>query len=414
MYSFVKAVCLSRSIGSQWLEVDISDILVYDIFSTYTKVYLELSNPVLTASVYVDMDILRADYSSYQGTLKQLLVFLADINLDTVPALPNTSVKFAKYSDAIRSEYKIETCIIGQVLPPMYPRLDKNDLEITRPKYLTSMQLIHDYCLVSVNGFYHMTDSDGKKAYVIDGGKSMRKAKNNHIGMLSFMDIGKLEKIKLDPTRIIPTETNGSLQDKLTFSVDQVLDNKSYILILGGYMVLPQDDVFYRTGDNSFNLNIKLLPYLERLFESSLYIDQTSLGLTTQAINAHGYNIDEVYSDDVIKKYMTMSQSFLVLVDIPRLVSNKINIRHSSSPGMFTSYQDPVYPLMVNYGRTAEYWKIQEDGVWSVSVQDSFLRNFVASWQPTSSLVNVTDQMLASKPYYHGRGFLLELAGYQI
>ena len=39
MYQFVKAVCLARSIGAQWKEVDLSNIIVHDIYTTYHSVF---------------------------------------------------------------------------------------------------------------------------------------------------------------------------------------------------------------------------------------------------------------------------------------------------------------------------------------------------------------------------------------
>jgi hypothetical protein len=416
MYSYVKALCLARTIGAQWKETDISNIIVYDIFSTYTKVYLELSNPVLTTNVYVDMDTLRIQYSSYNDTLVNLLILIDNATLDTVTELPSTLVRFAKYSDAIRSEYKVSVSKVGVASPENYPEDELIDLELTRPKYQTDMSLIHSHCLVSVNGFYHRTDSDGTKAYVYDGTKSLKKCKQNHLGIMSFLDIGKLTSHRLSKDNVKPLELNGTLKEKVYFSIDgeeDILDNKSYILVLGGYLVFPEDGVFWRNGQKSFALDLNKLPYVERLYESSLYLDQSELELTTHIINQSGLNMDEVWSDAVIKNYFTMSQSFLVTVDVPYMVTKKIHIRHSSLPGMFTTYTDPVYPLFVNYGRAAEYWKTKEDGHWSVTVSDSYLRNYVLSEQAPSLLVNTTDQLVPNKPFHHSRGYLLEISGYR-
>lgn len=414
MYSFIKAVCIARSIGSQWKEVDLSNIVVHDIFTTYTKIYLELSNPFLSENVFVDMDAIRTEFSSYNNTLTQLLIDLDNRTLPTVDALPSTEVKFVKYSDAIRSEYKIKLTIAGIELPDNYPDIEKNDLEITRPKYNTNLSLIHSHTLVSVNGYIHMTDTDGSKAYVINGGKTMRKSRINHLGMLSFLDIGQLTKIKLQAENITSQNEESPLKEKIYFSVEEDLNNKSYILVLGGYLVFPSENVFYRNGEQSFTLDINNIPYLERLYESSLYIDLSELQLTEDPLSPNNINVREAYSDAVIKRYLTMSNSFLVVVDIPHLTTNKIHLRHSSLPGMFTAYRDPVYPLLCNYGKIAEYWKTYEDDHWSVTVQDSFLRNYIISQQPVYDLENVSNNLTSSKPFYHSHGYLLEIAGYNI
>lgn len=412
MYTYVRALALSRSIGSQWTEMPLADILVFDIFQNYTKVYLVLSNPLLTEDVFVDMDTLRASYSSYNDTLNALLVLLNDTALPTVSTLPDTTVKFAKYSDAVRVGYKIKPCTAGQVFPDGYPTIEYKDLEVTRNQYATNMQLIQDYCLVSVNGYYHWDESASGASYVYDGSITMRKSNLNHMGILSFYDIGKLTKVKLDPANIVPVTAGTDLKDKINFSVTHDLENKSYILVLGGYLCLPQEGVFWRSGQNGFTLDINRINYKERILESQQYIDLKALGLTQYPIGDNVISIDELLSDEVIKKYMTLSQSFLVIVDTPNLVSNKIHVRSSNLPGMFTCYQDPVYPLIVNYGKVAEYWKTEEAGQWSLSVQDSFLRNYVVSQQPVKSGQAITDNLLGNNPFYHSRGFFLELASY--
>lgn len=408
MYSFVNAICLARSIGSQWHDVDLSNILVFDIFSTYTKVYLVLSNPNLPDDVFVDFDVLRQEFSSYNGTLNQLLVVLDNRTLPTVPELPSTEVKVAKYSDAIRSHYKIDITKIGVVTPDNYPALELDDIEITRPKYPTDLSLLHTHCLISVNGYYHLTDTDGTKAFVYNANKSLRKSKVNHVGILSFLDIGTLQKVPLDPLLIYPQTPTSPLSERIYFDVEQELTNKSYILVLGGYLVFPSENVFWQSGEHTFALDINQLYYPERIQESNLYLDLSSLGLTS----LDPIDSVELYSDDILKKYLTLKESYLVIIDKPNLVTNKIFLRHSHLPGMFTAYQDPVLPLIVNYGKVAEYWKTLEDGQWSVTVEDSFMRNYVLSQQPIYQQPILNDHLLPHVPYQHSHGYLLEILGY--
>ena len=408
MYHFVKAVCLTRTIGSQWHEVDLSQILVYDIFTTYMQTYLVLTNDFFEGEVYVDLNTLKPLYSSYAGTLEELLVELDNTTLETISSLPSTAVKYVKYSDAIRSEYKINTTKIGMNYPDNYPEEEKPDLVVTRPRYLTDLSLLHSHCLLSVNGYLHYTDTADNKAYIVDGAKTMRKSSINHVGILSFYDVGELNKVKIDSTRLIPQDPDAQLRDKLTFTVDVPLDNKTYLLVLGGHIVLADENVFWRSGEQSFTVDLNQLPYIERIFESKHYINLDSLGIDLETVN-----VDEIWSDVVIKRYFDLSQTYLVVVDSPYLLSNKIHIRHSQLPGMFTSYQDPVYPLILNYGKIAEYWKTHEDGFWSVTVNDSHYRNFIISAQVSQDLITMNDHLQPNKPFYFSRGYLLELAGYR-
>lgn len=414
MYTYVKAVALSRAIGSQWKEIDLSTSPVIEIYRNYTKTYLVLANVSLPDNVYVDLDSLKAEFSAFSGTITQLLSTLGTRTLDTVPSLPTDKVAFVKYSDALRVGYKTTLAKAGMIYPEAYPESELPDLCVERPLHPVDMKLVNDYCLMSVNGYYHWTEATTEKAFVYNGAVTMRKSKINHIGLLNFIDVGKLTKIKIEPSNVQRLDASTPLKDKILFTVPDNLDNKSYVLILGGYIVLPEDGTFWRSGDNSFTLSLQKLDYVERLLESSQYLDLTALGLSHFSMNPDALSVSEIMSDEVIRRYMTLSQSFLVLVDTPNLASNKIHVRHSSLPGMFTTYQKPEYPLIVNYGKVAEYWITEEDGHWALSVQDSFLRNYIVSQQPVKSIQAITGQLLPNQPYYHSRGYFLELIGYKI
>ena len=63
-----------------------------------------------------------------------MLNVIGDATLETVDGLPNTDIKYVKFSDAFRSEYKVDLTVIDQVLPDNYPTSLKDDLVITRPR----------------------------------------------------------------------------------------------------------------------------------------------------------------------------------------------------------------------------------------------------------------------------------------
>lgn len=413
MYVYVRAACTARSMGAQWEIKDLSNILVFDIYSNFSKIVLELSNPYLAANVYVDMDTLKAKYSSYNGTLNALLVEIGDTTLQTTDTFPTTTIKYVRYADAFMAGYKVDKTTIGKQLPTGYPTDLLADLKLNRPDYNTDMQLLHDYCMVSVNGFYHRTDADDNYAYVYDGGTSTLKNKQNHIGILSFLDIGKLDKQSIKEQNILSSGDGTPLSKRCVLWTDTDLTGKSFFLVLGGYMLFPDNVSMWQSGDHLITLNFSAMPLLERYFESNLCLDLSALGLSQSSVNDNMINSEEFFSDTVLKKYLMLSQSFLVIVDAENLFTNKMFIRQSNLPGMFTAYQDPSYPLIVNYGKVAEYWKVKEDGQWSVSVRDSFLRNFVLTYEDIKQLPNVTDQRLPNRTFYNSRGFLLEIGSYK-
>lgn len=412
MYSLVSSITLARTTGSQWSSVDLSNMIVHSIFNNYQKCYLRLSHFALEEDVYVDLDVLKYEYGNYNDTLAQLLIDLGDRTLPTVSNVPTLGVKYVKYSDAIKAGYKIDTCLIGQPVPINYPPEDLVDLKITRPNYDTEMSLLHSHCLLSVNGFIHYTANDDNYAYVKDGGATMRKSNQNHLGITSFLSIGELTKVPVVESMVAKQAVDSTYRERIYLDIPDTVDieNKTVFLILGGYIVFIRDNTFWQVGDRRFALNMNNLPYLERLFESMNFMDLKSLNLSQNPTSPNAFDIDEIWSDETLLKYLTLSQTFIVVVDSPRLVFRKLHLRNSNLPGMFTAYQDPVYPLFVGHGRLAEYWKIPEDGYWSVNVTDSYLRNFVVSYQQETDMNIINNNLISSKLFYHSRGFMLEIS----
>lgn len=413
MYTYVKAIAMARTLGAQWTEVDLSKEVVSSIFNSYSRVYVELSAAgVISGNIYVDLDTLEDLYSGYGGTLEELLVELGNTTLTTVESLPSTTLKYATYSDAVMSGYKIDMCKVGYNFPASYPRSEKPDLVLTRPGYTTDMALLHKYCLISVNGYFHRTDTDGKKTYVYDGGKTNLKSNLNFVGILSFMDIGSIKNVPILAENITSGSTDTPLKDRLYFTVDEDLTNKTVILVLGGYLVFLKEGEFWPITDKTFAVNLGSFPLLERYFESRHYIDMSPLGLDVSTVDPNVVNVEQFYSDVTIKRLFTLSQSFLVVINTPTLTQDKIHLKSGGAPGLIWAYQQPKHLLITGYGKTSEYISVDEKGMWSMYVGDNYYRNFVFEYSDKKTLVNVTENLSPNYRYRHGRAFMLQIGGY--
>lgn len=414
MYTLVRAVGLARSTGAQWAEVDIRSKLVYDVFNSFIALYMELSHPQLTSNIFVDIDVLRPEFGSFNDTIAAMLISFGDRSLPRVSGLPSTKVKFARYSDAFRARYNVNIADRTKQLPDNYPTEELNDLRITRTGYDTDMSLIHKRCLVTVNGFFHATDTDGSVAYAIDGAKSLRKSGCNQMGILSFDSVGALTKHHFLDSEISPQTADAPLKERIYLTVPNTIniENKSVFLVLGGYLIPPQDGVFWQTGDNSFGLDVKRLYLTERIHESNGYIDLSSLGLTPTSTNDQHFSESEIYSDKCIRAYLKLSQSFLVVVDRKYLKWKHLAVHSHGIPGKFTAYSNPTYPLVGPYGKMLDYWVTEEDGYYDVSVADNDYRRYVFQSMQKNLLDSTTDQLMPQVPYRRGVGHFLEIAGY--
>jgi len=397
MYTYVSAHLVPASPNSQFETKDIATTRMNEIFAGYRLIYITVTHPAKPEPFVVSLEALRPMYSQSLEYIQALLDSLGDMTLQEVVYNPSLSIRYAKYSDARRSQYRPELSNRGQNYPDNYPPEALLDIALTRPTYSNDISQLHTHCLLSVNGFYHMTTTDNAKTYIVDGAKSMRRANKNFFGIFSFFDIGSLQKIPLRSEDIVPADPTKDLKDKIRLKVNANLINKSVFLVLGGYLVFQQENVLSQVSDDSFLLDIKNLPHAARIMESDQYIDLSSLGLTRPVDGQNTYSVDELFSDDVLRKYLMLSQSYLVVVDTPDLVVNKMELRETSNYSVFTTYQEPVYPLMIGNGRQVEYWRRREEGIWAMLIGDEFAKNYMANQQPLpGGLIN--DSLNSNEP----------------
>lgn len=409
MYTYEKSLVISKDLGSKWEDVNISNFKLIDIFLIYRKIYVELNNLYLEKPVTVDLDTIKKDYVNSELTLNEFLIHIGNRSLITSIVNPVIKTNYAVFTDAFRAGYKIEPQNIYLSSSASIPLSDKTSLRIHRPNPATDMKVFFDHCLVSINGFFHRTDSDEEYAYALNANESLFKSKQNQIGFLSFLKIGKIEQVPITVDMISKQDSNGSMKNKTFIKLNRDITNKTVMLVLGGYLVFVDNKSLLQINDDTFAINFGEIPMLERYFESLAYLNLSHLGLPESSDNKSLINVAEFFSDKVLTKYLTLSQTFFVVLDSPSIFTNKIYLRPSNLPGMFTAYKEPNYPFFVNNGRIAEYWKTFEDGHWTVNVQDSYLKNSVFSSKPETELVNVSNSNIPLRTYYNSRGFLLEI-----
>ncbi len=410
-YSLVTSTVLANGAEAQYQTVDLSTLPMNLIFSQYAEVYLTLYNPYLPSNVYVDLMSYKETLAGYAGTISQWLGNIGNLTLNTVAALPSTTVEYARFSDATYSGYKMSVTKVGFQIPLNYPTDMLPDLQISRPNYKTDVTLINKNCLVSVNGYLHQTDNDGKYSYILQGANTMRKSNLNHVGLISFLDIGTVTTVPIDTTKVYADSTisGATLKDKMYLYLNQDLTNQTVLLSLGGYLVFPDQNLFYMVGNNTFCLQTASLPLAQRYFESSQYIDLSSLGLDTTTIYPNTINLQQLLSDATLLKYLSLSQSFWIIIDTPSLKFDKLYMEDMKLPGMFVAYAEPVDTLFVGYGRIAEYWKVEEDTQWSVNVENSYLNNYVFATDAFDGLQNINSANVPYTPAQLSKGYMLRI-----
>jgi hypothetical protein len=378
-------------------------------------------NNVTNEEETFDLDTYKASYSTVSETLNNwLTTTMNGVTLAVVPPseIPNYELAQVIYANLFRLRYKVNKSIMNVGVPHNYSGY-LPDLKITKDLYSSNVAKLDTHALVSVNGFIHATASSpgiSGVCYVEEGAKSADKCRLNGIGMLSFADISPIKKIRILPENVVTNSATDSLYDQLSFSVElptdmTTLDNKSFILVLGGYLIFIKENTFFKQGDLSFSLNLKAIRYVDKILESDNFIDLSRLELTKYPQYNNGYNTSELLSNETIRKYFTLSQTFLVVVDTPVLYTESITIKDCDMPGNFRTYTEPRHPLFVGNGRIAEYWHDKHIGYWDVHAADVYLRNFLLTQGPHLTSGYLTDQLDPTKPTASLRGHFLSISG---
>ena len=417
MYTYVDTLAVEKSIGSTWTHYDTKNVMLRQVYGRFSKMILIVHDSYTDKEMYVNMMYYVTSLATSEQTVGEWLHDMNGLPLSTVTELPTADYKYAEYANAVLHGYKIMPAWMGNYVPDNYPLLDLPDLRLTRPRLPTNMELLHTHCMLSVNGYYHQTDATEDEAYIIQGGTTAAMHRCSHVGILSFMSIGAIQKQPWKKEQIVPLEEGGALKDGMILRTDVDLTDKSVFMIVGGYLVTPQDGVFYQNGDQTFVFQLKGIPYIERYFNSYKELDMSSMNVIkeTSSTSADAINQDSLWSDEVIMQYMMLSQSFLVIVDSPELFFEHANVRVSNLPGFITSYQEPKWPLVMGYGKHVEYSRVKEYKWWALRVNDPYYRHFAFTTVPTQTLQTVSDNLVPyNQAYFRTTGYLLKIGGIDI
>lgn len=409
MYQLINARGLSKSPGSQWKDYDLATQKLSTLFKFFDELYLIVHEDGGLEDIYVDFKRYQIDYEGSTLTLSQWLYRMGGSPLKTVDEIPSSVMKYVRYSDAIQSGYVVDKPYIGVNVPNYFPINDQTTAILRRDTFNTDLSLIDSHCLVSVNGFFHRTSAEQDVAYILDGLSTLRRSGHNQVGILSFLDIASIEKIQLEESQVVTFPNDNQLKDRICLQLETSLVGKTPLLVLGGYLVPLFPNTFWQVSDTLLAVNLSSLPLMERIFESWPYLDLSFLGLTMDPNHPDRFSMNELLSDAVLKKYFTLSQSFVVLVNTPKLTIRKHPLQTMPFPGKFITPDKPVYPLVVGYGRCAEYWSKQEGDRWSLSIQDSFYRHYSYSGLPTSLLGSVWPTLTPEETFSFSRGYFLEI-----
>lgn len=229
------------------------------------------------------------------------------------------------------------------------------DAVMSRPNALTDMFDIHQYALVTVNGFVHPTAYLDEELFIKNAVPSMLKSNHNHVGVISFFSdkTKPLEKIKISE-KMISRDGEYPLYEKTIITLPKETDG--IILVFGGYLIFEHPEHLVRISDKSFAFYPCRLDYMSRLYELEKYYTLfDDLGIEKNDTNDLAISFKDATSDETITKLLTRFNTFFVHLKGKYIEHNVRALEHTTIPNNYRTEALPSSPLVGGVGKLIEY-----------------------------------------------------------
>jgi len=317
------------------------------------------------------------------------------------------------YQLANTAGYKFNITKIGENVYDelaYYHKENFPDVELKRPGIDTELSLLHNKALLTVNGYVYPTVYQDERLFIPNATKSMLKSRSNNIGILSFNKLaGNSIKHKITAA-MVTAESPTSMYEKAIITFNTDIDYP--ILVICGYMVFEDPEVFYRVSSNSFALRLDRLNYIEKLYELQRQRDIfKELDIPVSPNNPSLIDASIARADITITKFLSSFNSFLVELPVSNLEIKKIFLEHSTVPGNFRTEIEPVYPIIVGYGKIAEYIKKKNnDNKYTVYINDAYYNQHLFSSMSIDEIRVYNDHRVVGNTYRLSQAFFLDIS----
>lgn len=311
-----------------------------------------------------------------------------------------------KYKDCFAAGYKVTP--VNQSNTEFTDNINKIHVRLTRDD--VDYKEFFDNCIVSINGFYHLLDTDYiNGVLVLDAVKSLNISRQNQMGILSFKQLGGIQR-HLITDEMMTTYLDDDLEvGNVRINIPFDITNKSIIFCLGGYLRYVDNSKIIQTSDNVFKINFNNMSMLDCYYESKKYIDLSSLPLEHSIFNQEHISLSQLISAENLRAYLKLSQSFIMVVNTPSISLETKHVRKTGLPGMYISYTKPELPLVVGNGRHAEYIARLEDGQYGINIYDNVIDNRLYDTVLRQSLTTTDGSRRPDWPGMYDDAYLLNI-----
>lgn len=381
MYQLVRARHRRDRRAGRWLEADLKNALVSTLSTVYGQVILYITYPGFPGQKALRFENTLAFRRGINTntTVQQWLTALGNTTLPWEKMLPNESVRLAEYGQAWHMGYDIQTRGRYSDVQNNLSTYVQEDLLLTHPKF--TPQYIDEHCLFDVNGFIHLSDFGTDGVRIVDGNRTVRRSNDNQVGVISFENIGKIRKVPITQAMVKKQNPNSTLYQAAYVTLPSNIDlkDKTVLLVLGGYLH-PFSKSYVQVSDRTWRIELQNILFLERYLESARGMNMDKLGLADDPENRTLFSVEEMRRDSAMLGYLTMSQSFFVVIDAPSMFHELEPLEYAGFPGRYLNRDGRQLPVVGAYGRTLDYHIIHEHGIYVYVCSNNYRFDYTANF----------------------------------
>ncbi|QTH80270.1 hypothetical protein PA10_00070 [Pseudomonas phage pPa_SNUABM_DT01] len=415
MYEYQGALVKHRKPDVRFEEKDVKDIAVKTLLRDYAEVYLTLTHPSLEGKhTLVLTEVADRTGSLLETTtVAQWLVDNGNLTLPTHEGIPFTKTSVVMARDAWMAGYRVDRCIPNG--SPFNDAIDSDKTDIWLTRDDTDYVDVQRHCLGTVNGLFHRVDADNDGVYLKDGGITFRKTQNALVGLVSFKNIGRVHTASITPDMVYNPDITKRYSDNFYLKVPFDTSNKVMGIVIGGYLHLHTNDIQV-IGGNAMKVRMNKIPFLDRYMVSRYLIDQSSMERfhEVSATNELDYDLQGFLSNECMLELLTLSQSFIVGIEVDHLTTKVFQTSRTHLPGRFYHDQRPLLPLRTQLGLMPSYISEEENGVWVIRVDNNLQQHRFMNTRDYSLQPKVDEKRISSEPETLARGELVQWATHTV
>lgn len=356
MYKLVTAVLKEKNSSKPWSEVDISLTTVSQFFSKFISGYIVLTNDQLAGEHIVDYrTFITGPYPTPIADINfnQWLALIGNRVLPTIKE-PEFTTGEVYFSNALKAGWEITKAHPISPNTDSYPIADLTDGLLTKRD--VSMVNYPDSFLVSVNGLMHYSYRYENSIKVKDLTKSFYKSKKCEVGIFSFTEVGSVKQIPITPENLLSVNSTDAYKREFCVKTEMDLKDKTVWASIGGYLIRDIKSVSVNNfEDGNVYINLTDSDLVKRLAHQSTLMDVDDLGIMIPDYSPTSFNLDDFNTRLVMQRYLTMSQSFIIVIDTPNIQEEKIDIHFTGVVGVYTHHERIGMTIFNQYGLVQEY-----------------------------------------------------------